>query len=57
MIRMSTPEPRDDLFGVARLPRKYWIALLIGALLLFGWIFSGYMSPQILIDFVMRYCA
>ncbi len=54
---MSMPESRDDWFGVARWPRKYWAALLIGAVLLFGWIFSGYMSPQILIDFVMRYCA
>jgi hypothetical protein len=39
------------------LPRKYLIALLIGAVLLLGWIFSGYMSVQMMIDFVMRYCS
>lgn len=57
MFCMPTPEPRDDIFSIASLPRKYVVALLIGAGLLLGWIFSGYFSPQILIDFVMRYCA
>jgi hypothetical protein len=50
-------EPNQGLFDVTGLPRKYWFLLLIGAGLLLGWIFSGYLSPQILIDFVMRYCA
>ena len=57
MFRMPAPEPRDDIFSVAGWPRKYVVALLIGAGLLLGWIFSGYFSPQILIDFVIRYCA
>jgi hypothetical protein len=50
-------ESHNDLFGVAKLPRKYWVALAVGGALLLGWIFSGYMSPQIMIEFVMRYCA
>jgi hypothetical protein len=50
-------QPGGDLFGINNLPRKYWVAGLIGAGFLLGWIFSGYMSPQILIEFVMRYCA
>jgi hypothetical protein len=57
MFRMPTPEPHDAIFSVPSLPRKYVVALLIGAGLLLSWIFSGYFSPQILIDFVMRYCA
>jgi hypothetical protein len=55
MFRM--PDSDHDLFGVSKLPRKYRVALLLGVALLLAWIFSGYMSPQILIDFVMRYCA
>jgi hypothetical protein len=39
------------------MPRKVIVALLLGAGLLLGWIFTGYFSPQILIEFVMRYCA
>jgi hypothetical protein len=39
------------------MPRKYWLALLIAAAFLLGWIFSAYLSPQIMIDFVLRYCA
>jgi general stress protein CsbA len=47
MFRM--PDSHHDLFGVSKLPRKYWAALLLAVALLFAWIFSGYMSPQILI--------
>lgn len=58
MFPMSQPNRAGESGQIAHpFPRKYLVAMGIGAGILLGWIFSGYFSPQILIDFVLRYCA
>ena len=37
--------------------RRWQIFFFVLGAALLGWIFSGYFSPQIMIDFVLRYCA
>ncbi|MGB8338828.1 MAG: hypothetical protein WCD07_04505 [Burkholderiales bacterium] len=54
---MNNPSPPSGPSGARTIPRKYVVALLIAAGFLLSWIFSAYLSPQIMIDFVMRYCA